>query len=274
MNEPEQNTDELWEQSFAEDGTPLVADADSETLADSTDEAGTEEQADATTAEGQDTPESDDDDFDARVEARLAALLPRYRDEWTRDVMNRTRQSMTDRDNQIKARLAPVVALLQKQQQAGYLTPEDANEQYQQAYRQMHVQADEAERKQAQAELYQQWLAQQTPQSQQETRPAWALSIESRMNHLLEQSGLTDADPELKKVPLTITNPDPNEALTYFELAIATARKEKETRLAQAPRQARKEKPFVDMGVGGSAGRENPLAGKEDIDELWKMAGV
>lgn len=265
----EKNLDELW--ALTDDGTPSVDEADSELSEQPTGEAEGTETGDATNA---DAETSSEDDLDARLEAKLAALLPRYRDEWTRDVMNRTRQSMTDRDNQIKAQLAPVWELLRQQAATGYLTEDDAKEQYAQQYRQMHAQAEANAQQQAQAELYQQWLAQQQPQQQQETRPEWALSIESRMNNILAESGLTDADPELKKVPLQITNPNPGEALAHFELAVATAKREKESRLARNPTRPKKERPFVDMGMGGSAARDNPLSGKEDIDELWNMAGV
>lgn len=266
----EKNLDELW--ALTNDGTPSVDETDSELSEQPTGEAEGTETGDATNAD--DSATSEEDDLDARLEAKLAAILPKYRDEWTREVMNRTRQSMTDRDNQIKAQLAPVWKMLQQQAATGYLTEEDAKEQYAQQYRQMHVEAEQYAQQQAQAELYQQWLAQQQPQQQQETRPEWALSIESRMNNILAESGLTDADPELKKVPLQITNPNPGEALAHFELAVATAKREKESRLARNPMRPKKERPFVDMGMGGSAARDNPLSGKEDIDELWNMAGV
>lgn len=258
--------DELW--ALTDDGTPSVEETDSELSEQPTGEAEAEETADATNADEQPTASNEDALLDKWEQERL----PRYREEWTRDVMNRMRQSMNDRDANIKAQLAPVWELLQKQAATGYLTEEDAKEQYTQAYRQMHAQAEASEQQRAQAELYQQWAASQPQAQPQDTRPDWARSIETRMNNVLAQSGLTDADPELKKIPLQITHPDPNEALDYFELKVATAVQEKKNRLAQA--KPRKERPFVDMGMGGSAGRDNPIAGKEDIDELWNLAGV
>jgi hypothetical protein len=88
------------------------------------------------------------------------------------------------------------------------------------------------------------------------------------MNQMLEQSGLTDQDPELANVPLKVTHDDPNEALDYFKVKVESAVKEKQQRLQTGA----KPKPFIDMGTGGGAGAVNPLAGIEDNDQLWDMA--
>ncbi len=269
-DEREPSIDELYEQSLgAEDELP----------ADDSDLEGDEDAA----AEAEDqTPDEESDDsappgFDPesylkRVEEHFQKnVLPQYSEQVLREAMNRTRQSQRAREQEIQKQLAPLIAYLSTQEQQGLASREDSQRAIQQQAQKLSQEMDAAESAQQQADLRQQWLALQQQPAPQEV-PVWVSSTEARLNQVVERSGLDETDPEFAKLPSKITHSDPNEAIEYMELKVAALVQEKEKRLAQngqAP--TRKPKPFVDMGAGGSPGSANPIAGIEDIDQLWQM---
>lgn len=262
--------DKLWEESQAGDATAFVDDEPDELVASATVQPTGEDGSDATPSD-EDSPSPFDKNalFQEFTQHFEQNVLPVVRQQIIDETMNRSRQSMKARDDAINAKLAPVYRLLEQQVKAGYLTEDDAAQQYR-AEHQRVSQEQVAQEEQAQkAQLYQQWLAQQQPAQV----PEYAKEYEADMQAVLDNSTLEEGDPELEQLATKITDPDPERALKMLERRVATLEKQKQTRLA---REAKPKKDrtgaFVDMGTGGGASSGNPLAGIDDEDELWDKA--
>lgn len=276
--EQEQSLDELWAKGKT-DETEAVVDATTDPLPDDdSDLLGDEPQTEADAANvGAPAGQFDLEAYLPRIAEYLQKeVLPSRDEQLLREAQNRARQSQKARDEQIKATLAPLVDHFRKLEQQGLYTREDSQREYAAAYKAVASETEAKEHAQQEAELRQRWLASQQggsiPAQQQAPvpgeRPIWLASTEARMNQILEQSGLTETDPEWASVPLSITHPDPNEALDYFRTKVASAVQERQKRLQATA----KPKPMIDMGTGGGAGASNPLAGIEDTDQLWELA--
>lgn len=267
----EQTTDELWEQSQADAATADVDDDAPESFESATVETEAQGTDDETPTDDDNPPAFDKEALFQEFSQRFAqSVLPSVQQQWLNEAMNRTRQSMKARDEQIKAQLAPVLELLQQQQAMGYVTAEDATAQYREMYQKVAQQQEQREEQAQKAAAYQQFLAQsQTPAY---VKPEWANNYEALMQEVLDNSTLEDGDPELAKIPLTISDPDPNRAFQLFEKWVKTAETNKQNRLAKERPRHPKSQGFVDMGTGGGAGATNPLAGIEDTDQLWQLA--
>jgi DNA-binding Lrp family transcriptional regulator len=275
MDEDEKTLDELWVEGTS--GTDEAAEASTGPIpADDSDVLGDESQSDtdapASSIEDQSPPFTE-----AQLE-RLAAymqekVLPARDEQLLREAQNRARQSQKAQDERIKQQLAPLVDTYKRLEEQGLFTREDSQREYAAAYQKTAREIEAREQQQSQAELYQRWLAsgqqnvaQSNPVPNQ--NPTYVTSTEARMNQILAQSGLTDQDPELNNVPLKVTHDDPIEAVDYFRVKVASAVQAKKERLHATA----KPKPMIDMGMGGSGGAGNPLAGIEDTDQLWEMA--
>jgi hypothetical protein len=261
MNVPEDelSSDQVWENVLALDATASVPD---------------EGEIDATPTE-ETTPETDPNEaafnaFLPRVVQHFEQnVLPQYRDQWLREAQNRARQSQDERQKRIEQRLQPLFDTLQRLQTDGYLSPEDAQKQLAAAHQQVSQQEDAQAKAQSDWEQRQAWLASTNAQTQA-AQPAWAGQWEQAINGVLQQSKLEEGDPELELIPTTLTDPDPTRALALMRESVATAEKMKEQRIASE--RPRRPKPFVDMGTGASGGNGNPLAGIEDVGDLWNLA--
>jgi hypothetical protein len=269
MNEfPEKTTDELWDESQRDDATASVDDEDSDALGTATAETNTDESS-------EETPDDEDAQFEDALFLKFSErfkqeVLPSLQQQVIAETMNRTRQSMKARDEELQKQLAPLVKNLQKQQQQGYITAEDANAQYQEALAEERQAQAERELQAQQHAAAQAWAAQ--GQTASTPTPGWATTWEQQMNLLLERSGLKDTDPEFQYVPLQLSDPDPKNAMAVFKQGIATALEEKKVRLAKERPAKPKSDGFVDMGTGGGAGKENPIANVDDPDQLWALA--
>ena len=274
----EKTLDELWEAGTQETDAESVA-TDAPIPDDDSDVLG-------------DEPESEDEDVSASEPekpygleaAQLQAIekyfnekvLPAREEAWLREAQKRARQGEKEQDKRIKEQLAPLVDQYKRLEEQGLFSREDSQREYAAAYQKVQQDIEAKENQQAEAELRQRWLAQsqgntqQAPQSDPDSyeRVKQIASTEVTMQNILNQSGLTDADPELQSVPLKITHEDAKEALDYFAFKVATAVKTKEQRVKASA----KAKPFIDMGTGGGSGAGNPLSGIEDTDTLWELA--
>lgn len=278
-DEQEQSLDELWEKGkTGETDEPLVA-TDESIPDDDSDVLGDEPQAPETDAANAGAPAGQFDLeslFPQIAERFQKEFAPQIQSQAVEEAMRRMKQSQKARDEQIKASLAPLVDHFKKLEQQGLYTREDSQREYAAAYKAVASETEAKEHAQQEAELRQRWLQTQQggsiPAQQQapvpSERPIWQASTEARMNQILEQSGLSESDPEWASVPLSITHPDPNEALDYFRTKVASAVQERQKRLQASA----KPKPMIDMGTGGGAGASNPLAGIEDTDQLWELA--
>lgn len=275
----EQSIDELWAQATgatdeAVDDTDTIPDDDSDLLGDEPE-----------TANDTDESASDAASSQFNIEAHLPRIaeylqkevLPKRDEQLLHEAQNRARQSQKARDEQIKAQLAPLVDQFKRLEEQGLYTREDSQREYARAYQAVNAETEKRERDQADADVRQRWLAQSQGNSQQQAQQQAPDSYESvkqiastevTMQNILDQSGLTEQDPELAAVPLTITHADPKEALDYFKFKVATAVQEKQQRVKASA----KPKPMIDMGHGGSGGAGNPLSGIEDTDQLWELA--
>ncbi len=261
--ELEPTTDDLWLQTQTDDATAPVEESDTP----------------ETTTPTDDEPEAAAQPFDPEAFKRELyehfekTVLPQREEQVLREAQKRARQSQEDREKRINDKLAPVWALLQRQQQAGYLTPEDAQAQLREAHQQVTQQEEAQAKQQAEWEQRQQWLARQQP-----SQPARAVDAEGWgkiFTQILQSSGLKDGDPELELIPLEVSDPDPLRAKALIESAVAEAVKTKQQRIKDTPaRKTADLRTMPDMGVGAGAGGVNPLAGIEDMDELWKLSQV
>lgn len=265
--EEDKTIDELWEQATHEPDAP--ADATAEDIPADDSDVLEEPKAEATDAPASPpAPQFDlEQVFPAFAERFQKELAPQIQSQAVEEAMRRMKQSAKARDEQIKATLAPLVAYLQQQEQQGLIAREDSNRALQEAYRNANREAEEKDRAQTEYELRQQWLSRQQQPVPTE-RPAWIASTEAKMYEALERSGLQETDPEFRLIPTKVTHDDPNEALDYYRVKVATAVQEKQKRLQASA----KPKPLIDMGTGGGTGAGNPLAGIEDTDQLWELA--
>lgn len=199
--------------------------------------------------------------------------LPQFQSATIEETMRRTKQSIQARDAAINARLAPIAQMLQDQEQQGVITPEYRQQQLTTAARNIRTAVDN---EQQQAEYLAQLQAQQQAAQQQVPVAQWVLSTQDQFDQILLQSGLTADDPEYTNLPQEITIPDPHEAVDYYRVKVTQATEAKQKRLGITPTRSngkpRREAPMMDTGMGGGAGRANPIAGVEDTDELWRMA--
>jgi hypothetical protein len=263
--EREPTTDELWDQHTSETDEAVVATTD-DIPDDDSDLLGNDDA---------ETPSPVAPAFDVEayypqfVERFQREVAPQIQSQAVEEAMRRMKMSNKQRDENIKAQLAPLVDQLKELEEQGVYTREDSQRAYAKRYQSVASETEARERAQQNAETRQRWLqsqAQQTPVPSE--RPIYVTSTEARMNQILEQSGLSENDPEFKSVPLSITHPDPNEAVDYFKVKVESAVKARNQRLQTNA----KPKPFIDMGTGGGAGQGNSLAGIEDLDQLWEMS--
>jgi hypothetical protein len=251
----EKSLDELYELGTRE--TDEAADATADTIPD--DDSDLLGQADADESASTPTNQFDIESlYPQFVERFQKEIVPQIQSQAVEEAMRRVKQGNKARDEQIKLQLAPLVDHLKRLEGQGLYTREDS----------ARDEAEQREQQNVAAETRQRWLAQQQAPVPSEQRPIWQASTEARMNQILEQSGLLDTDAELQTVPLSITHPDPNEAVDYFRVKVESAVKAKQQRLQASA----KPRPMIDMGTGGGAGQGNSLAGIEDTDQLWEMA--